>query len=200
MIRRGVLGGTFDPVHFGHLLSAEQAREHLELDRVVFVPAGEPPHKRARSTTPIEHRLRMLELAIGDQPHFEISRIDLDRPGPHYTADMVQLLSQEWGAEVELWFIMGIDSLADLTNWHEPERIIEHARLVVTERQGFPLDLHRLQQAVPDIMERLHFIPIPELEISSSDLQTRVRQGRSIRYMVPGEVEAYILQKGLYRI
>lgn len=199
MIRRGVLGGTFDPVHFGHLLSAEQAREHLDLDRVVFVPAGTPPHKRSRSTTPVGHRLRMLELAIQDNPHFEISRVDLDRPGPHYTADMLELLAQAWGPQVELWFIMGIDSLIELTSWHQPQRLIQHARLAVAERPGFPLDLHQLQHAIPGVMERIHFIPIPELEISSSDLQTRAREGRSLLYLVPGEVEAYIRQHRLYR-
>lgn len=197
-VGRGVLGGTFDPPHLGHLLSAEQALEHLDLDRVVFVPAGQPPHKRDRETTAVEHRLAMLELAIQGSGHFEVSRVDLDRPGPHYTADTLEILAAGWGPGVEIWFVMGIDSLADLTEWHEPGRIVRAARLAVAERPGVPIDLHRLQHAIPGIMERVHFIPIPELEIASSDLQERVRRGRSIRYMVPERVEAYIREHRLY--
>lgn len=199
MSRRGVLGGTFDPIHLGHLVAAQEALEHLSLDRVVFVPAGEPPHKQGRPLSAVGHRLRMLELGLEGNERFQISPIDLERPGPHYSADTVEILAREWGPEMEIWFIMGMDSLRDLGSWHEPQRLIRTARLAVAERPGVQLDLHRLQHEIPGLMERLHFLPIPEVEISSSDLQARVAEGRSIRYMVPDKVEAYIREQGLYR-
>lgn len=198
-VRRGVLGGTFDPVHLGHLLAAQQVLEHLELERVYFAPAARPPHKLERQATAVEHRLRMLELAVEGNPDFAISRVDLDRPGPHYSADTVEILQREWGPEAQLWFILGADSLGDLSSWHQPERLVRTAWLAVVERPGYELELHELQHAVPGVIERIHFVPIPEMEISSSDLQERVRQGRSIRYLVPDAVEAYIRHHRLYR-
>ena len=125
MVKRriGLLGGTFDPIHFGHLLLAEEVRVALPLERVLFVPAGQPPHKLDEPHTEPAHRLRMLELAIADNPGFGISRVDIDRPGPHYSFDMVRLVQAELGAEVELFFLMGLDSLATILTWRMPERL-----------------------------------------------------------------------------
>ncbi|HIC88581.1 MAG TPA: nicotinate (nicotinamide) nucleotide adenylyltransferase, partial [Anaerolineae bacterium] len=123
-MRIGILGGTFDPPHIGHLILAEEAYHQLHLDCVYFVPAGDPPHKRHLHLSPVEDRLRMVTLAIADNPHFVVSRIDADRPGPHYTIDMVRLLRDSLPPGTELFFLMGLDSLADLPNWHDPDRLV----------------------------------------------------------------------------
>lgn len=200
MIERvGLLGGTFDPVHYGHLLLAEEARVAVPLDRVLFVPAGQPPHKLGEPHTAAAHRLRMLELAIEDNPAFGISRVDLDRPGPHYSVDMVRLVQEELGPAVELFFLMGSDSLAHILTWHEPQQLVKQCRLVVAGRPGYAVDLSQLARELPAVEERLHFISMPLIEISGADLRRRVRAGYSIRYQVPEPVRQYIEAHRLYR-
>jgi nicotinate-nucleotide adenylyltransferase len=200
LIRRlGILGGTFDPIHHGHLVAAEEARHQLELDQVLFVPAGTPPHKPGRPVSPNHHRLLMLALAIADKPYFAISRVDVDRPGPCYTTDTLELLRAEWGPAPIFFFIEGADSLADILTWHQPQRLIELCELAVVERPGVELDLPGLDQQLPGLAARLHLVRMPRLEISSSDLRARVRAGRSISYLVPAAVEAYILEHQLYQ-
>lgn len=196
--RWGILGGTFDPVHYGHLLLAEGAREMLSLDRVLFVPAGDPPHKLNEPHTAPVHRLKMLELALADNPHFFLSRMDLDRPGPHYSSDMLELVQQDAGPTVELYFLMGLDSLNGLLSWHEPARLLDICRLVVANRPGYDVDMQKMTAALPGLEERLEWITIPMVEIAGVDLRRRVRAGRSIRYQVPEPVRAYIQQLGLY--
>ncbi len=197
--RLGILGGTFDPVHFGHLLLAEQAREALELTQVLFVPAGVPPHKLDEPHTPTEHRLRMLELATADQPAFAISRVDVDRPGPHYSVDMVRLIQKSQPAGTELIFLMGMDSLANILTWHRPDLLIQLCILAVARRPGFSCDLDALEAHLPGIRQRIRFFEMPLIEISGEDIRRRIRQGRSIRYMVPEAVRQYIDAYGLYR-
>jgi nicotinate-nucleotide adenylyltransferase len=199
LIRRlGILGGTFDPVHHGHLVAAGEARYQLRLDLVLLVPTGTPPHKPRRPISPAHHRLRMLELAVSGQPHFAISRLDLDRPGPCYTVDMLQLLRVEWGPAPAFFFIEGADSLVDIPTWYQPQRLIELCELAVVERPGVDIDLPRLEERLPGIAARLHWVKMPHLEISSSDLRARVRAGRPISYLVPAAVETYIAEHGLY--
>jgi nicotinate-nucleotide adenylyltransferase len=196
--RLGVLGGTFDPIHHGHLVAAQEAFYQLGLDQVLFVPAGMPPHKPAGPITPARHRLRMIELAIGDRPCFALSRVDVDRPGPHYSADTLQLLKDEWGIDTTLFFIEGSDSLAEILSWHEPQRIAELAELTVVERPGAEPDLDRLEQHLPALKGRMHRVQMPLLDISSTDLRRRVREGRPIDYLVPDAVKDYILEQELY--
>lgn len=199
-MRLGILGGTFDPIHFGHLLAAEEARVALHLDRVLFAPAGDPPHKQGHPILPGAYRQAMVRLAIADNPAFEVSSVDMDRPGPHYTVDTIHLLRQEWGTDAdETFFIMGADSLADLLTWHQPAQFIELCRLAVVARPGYRPDLAEMETALPGISRRLDCVEIPVLGISSSDLQRRVREGRSIRYQVPAAVARYIAEHGLYR-
>jgi nicotinate-nucleotide adenylyltransferase len=199
MIRRlGILGGTFDPVHYGHLVAAQEACYQLELDQVLFVPAGMPPHKPARPVSTARHRLRMIELAIAGRPCFSLSRVDVDRPGPHYTADMLQLLKDEWGPGTTLFFIEGADALGDILDWYQPQRIVELAEFAVVDRVGVELDLGRLEQHLPGLSARLHRVQMPLLDISSTDLRQRVREGRPISYLMPDEVMAYILEHELY--
>ena len=200
LIRRlGILGGTFDPIHHGHLLAAEEARHQLALDRILFVPAGIPPHKPARPISSADHRVRMVELAIAGKSHFALSRVDVDRPDPSYTVDTLELLRAEWGAGPRFFFIEGADSLSDIACWYRPRRLIELCELAVVARPGFEIDLALLEIQLPGLTDRLHWVNMPLLEISSSDLRARVRAGRSISYLVPRDVEAYIRQHGLYR-
>ena len=198
-MRIGVFGGTFDPIHMGHLVAAEEARVRLGLERVIFVPAGIPPHKMNEEILPARHRLAMVELAIASNPHFTVSRVDIDRTGPSYTVDTIKLLRDELGAETEIYFIMGSDSLRELPTWHEPEELIRLCRLVVMTRPGYTIDLEGLEKVLPGISSRVQFIDMPHLAISSSDLQRRVREGLPIKYQVPREVEEYIYTHSLYR-
>jgi nicotinate-nucleotide adenylyltransferase len=198
-MRVGVLGGTFDPIHIGHLVSAEEARVELELERVVFTPAGLPPHKLDHVVSPMEHRLAMLELAIASNPHFATSRVDIDRFGPCYTVDTIELLRDEWGAGVEIYFIMGSDSLLDILTWHNPQRLIRLCRFAVVSRPGYRVDLDELDALLPGLASRVQMLNAPELAISSTDIQRRVREGLPIKYQVPKAVENYIYQHKLYQ-
>ena len=199
MRRIGVIGGTFDPIHFGHLAAAEEARVKVELEKVVFVVAGLPPHKLDEEVTPVEHRLAMVELGIQSNPCFEISRVDVDRPGPSYTVDTISILQERLGEETELFFVMGLDSLVELPSWHEPERLVRLCRLIGVSRPGFNVDLAQLEAAVPGLSSRLEIIDMPEVDISSTDLQRRAREGLPIKYQVPEKVERYIQEHRLYR-
>ncbi len=199
-MRLGILGGTFDPIHFGHLLAAEEARVAVHLDRVLFAPAGDPPHKQGHDILAVAHRLAMVRLATADNPAFVISRIDIDRPGPHYTVDFIRLLRDEWGTDAdETFFIMGADSLAQLLTWHRPRQLIELCRLAVVARPGYHAELAELETALPGISHRVDWVRMPVLGISSSDLQRRAREGRSIRYQVPASVAQYVIDHRLYR-
>jgi len=198
-MRVGVFGGTFDPIHIGHLVSAEEAWVELKLERVVFIPAGLPPHKLDHVVSPVEHRLAMLELAIASNPHFAVSRVDMDRFGPSYTADTIELLRDEWGPGVEIYFIMGSDSLLDILTWHDPRRLIRLCRFVVLSRPGYQVDLDELDALLPGVASRVQMLNAPELAISSTDIQRRVREGLSIKYQVPEAVEDYIYQHKLYQ-
>jgi nicotinate-nucleotide adenylyltransferase len=196
--RLGILGGTFDPIHYGHLVAAQEAHYQLALDQLLFAPVGHPPHKLDEPLSPVHHRLRMVELAIEGRAGFALSRVDVDRPGPHYTADMLALLHQAWGPGTDIFFVVGSDSLGDILDWHQPERIIAQAKLAVARRPGTGVDVDALERALPGLRERLRWVEIPLLEISSTDLRARVRQGRPISYFLPPAVEAYLLAQELY--
>jgi nicotinate-nucleotide adenylyltransferase len=196
--RLGIMGGTFDPIHDGHLVAAGEAWQQLALDRVLFVPAGQPPHKPLRPITAAHHRLRMIELAIEGKPHFGVSRADVDRPGPCYTADLLRLLRADWGPAPTFFFIVGGDSLIDLVNWYRPHEIIAQTELAVVKRPGVDIDVDSLNDSLPGIAQRLHWFTMPGLEISSSTLRQRVREGRPISYLVPRQVEAHIQEQHLY--
>lgn len=199
MRRLGVLGGTFDPIHHGHLVAAQEAHYQLALDRVLFVPAGNPHHKPELPATAPHHRLRMIELAITGKPHFGISRVDLDRPAPCYTLDTLRLLRSALGEGCEFVFVAGADSLGDIRNWHRPRQILELCDLGIVQRPDVRVDFAALEAQLPGLTERLHWIQMPLLEISSSDLRQRVRRGLPISYLVPPAVEKYIEEHALYR-
>ena len=196
--RIGVLGGTFDPVHLGHLILAEEARDQLGLSAVYFVPAGDPPHKQGRRLAPVEDRLRMIELAIAGNSAFRASRADADRPGPHYTLDMVHILQAQLPPGGELYFLMGYDSLAELPTWHRARELVAACHLVALTRHEVPLDWNYLESRLPGVRERVTLLDMPELEIASHQVQERLRAGRTIRYLVPDGVCSYIERHGLY--
>ncbi|MCB0045535.1 MAG: nicotinate-nucleotide adenylyltransferase [Caldilineaceae bacterium] len=195
----GIFGGTFDPIHIGHLILVEEAWSRLKLDRVYLVPAGDPPHKQDRSLSPVAHRLRMAELATEDIDHIRVSRIDADRPGPHYTSDMVRMVQERAPAGTEVYYLMGMDSLRDLPTWHEAAWLVENCRIVALSRHDVDLDWDALEAALPGVRERVIILDMPELEIASHVIQARVREGRPIRFMVPKVVMEYIFDQGLYQ-
>ncbi len=198
--RIGVFGGTFDPIHHGHLAMAEECRAVLDLDLVLFMPAGQPPHKRGRKIAPVADRVAMVELAIASNPFFRLSRVDVDRVGPSYTVGSLEALRLEWGPKARFWFLMGADSLADVLTWREPARLIELCRVVAVNRPDAPPpDPSRLERALPGASARIDVVEMPAMAISSTDLRARVAAGRPIKYQVPEAVERYILEHGLYR-
>jgi nicotinate-nucleotide adenylyltransferase len=201
--RIGILGGTFDPVHYGHLVIAEQVREALSLDRVLFVPAAIPPHKIGVAITPAEHRAALVELAIAGNPSFAVSRIELEREGPSYTADTLQALTDEAaprGVAPDLFFILSSEALAGFPNWHDPDRILALCRLAVVQRPGSPLpsgtELAARFGRRADRIVTVETVPVAN---SASAVRDRAAAGLSIRYLVPPAVEAYICDHRLYR-
>ena len=193
----GVLGGTFDPVHNGHLHIGDALRTALDLDGVLWVPAGRPPHKSDQIVSSDKDRLAMLDLALAGSAIDEISTIDINRSGPSYTADTLEILAERFPT-ARLFFLMGEDSLRDLSTWHHPERILRVAELAVAGRPGVDTDLQSLEFQVPGVRKRVHVVPTEEMAISSSDIRRRVRENQSIRGLVPASVEAYIQNHGLY--
>ena len=196
--RIGVLGGTFDPVHNGHLHIAGELRQALGLDRVLWVPAGVPPHKAGQIVSADRDRLAMLELALAGSPFDEISTIDIDRAGPSYTADTLALLRGQVFPS-SLVFLMGEDSLRDLPTWHDPDRILRAAEIAVAGRPGINADLDALVRAIPALRGRVHLAVIDEVPVSSSEIRQRVRENRPIEGLVPPKVADYIREHGLYR-
>jgi nicotinate-nucleotide adenylyltransferase len=194
----GVMGGTFDPIHLGHLAIAEEAREALGLDSILFVPAGRPPHKRAQDVSPAEDRVEMVRIAIEDNPAFELSRIEVDRDGPSYTVETLEELALETGAELTL--ILSAETFVQLPTWHEPARLFAAASMAVVPRDGYPVpDPSWLEEAFPGREDRVTYLDGPRLGLSSTSIRARVAAGRSIRYLVPPAVEAYIADHSLYR-
>jgi len=191
--RLGLLGGTFDPPHYGHLVAAQEVAWRLDLDRVLFLPARQNPLKRGESSSSAQNRCEMVRLAIADNPTLELSLLDLDRPPPSYTVDLLRLLER---ADRQLFFIGGADLLPELPRWRAPEEILRLARLVVVNRPGAPeADLGALE---PASRERISAVTVPGVAIAARELRQRVRTGQPIRYLVPPEVERYILDHGLY--
>lgn len=205
-MRLGVLGGTFDPVHIGHLLAAEQAREILACDRVLLIPAGNPPHKPARVGAAYADRVRMLEIALAGIDGLAVSTLEADEGAPSYTVGTLRRLRAKAGPGVELWLLMGSDSLLELPTWREPETILDLASLGVYRRPGDPIG--RTSGRPPELpadLARLlagrtwRLLPGPRVRLSSSEIRRRAARGRSLRFLVPEAVREYILVQGLYR-
>lgn len=198
--RLGVLGGTFDPVHAGHIFVAEEARIRLQLDRVLFIPAGNPWLKVSRTITPATHRIEMVRLAIAKHEHFELSTMEVDRGGPSYTVDTVEELRRrpECG---DLYLLLGLDSFVDLPLWKDADRLVTMCTLVVVPRYGSNLpELGEVARRLKGLSERnVLVLDSPMIGISSSGIRDRIANGLPVDYLVPGAVERYIIAHGLYR-
>lgn len=211
----GLFGGTFDPIHWGHLRNAEEVREAFSLDRLLFIPASHPPHKRRQPTTSARDRLEMVRLAIAKNPGFSLSPVELSRPGKSYSIDTVRHFAKSRGARDSLYFILGLDAFLDIGSWKGFEEIFSLCHFIVTSRPGSgnSMSLSRMPVAVRRLFcydpktklyrhesgTKLFFFKLTDIAISASDIRGRVSKARSIRYLVPLEVESYIKKRGLYR-
>lgn len=197
--RVGLFGGTFDPPHMGHLILASEARSQLELSRVLWTVTPDPPHKQDQLITPLEHRVAMVKLAIEDDPGFELSDIELNLPGPHYTLDTIKLLAEQ-NPGMEIVPILGGDSLNDLPTWHKPKELLFAAHWVgVMRRPGEETDLQELERELPGISSKIHYVDAPLLEIASREIRSRAATGKPFRYYLPEPVYEYIEQHRLYQ-
>ncbi|SRR6266498_338380 len=193
----GVMGGTFNPIHIGHLVTAEEALYAFGLREVVFVPAGRPWQKERSDVADAEHRYLMTVIATAPNAHFRVSRNEIDRPGPTYTIETLRRLRAEIG-DVELYFITGADAILQILTWKDPEEVLGEARFIAATRPGYDLD--RLEKELPEgFGDRVHVLEIPALAISSTDVRRRVRERLPVRYLLPEGVARYIEKNGLYR-
>jgi nicotinate-nucleotide adenylyltransferase len=200
-LRIGISGGTFDPVHIGHLIMAEVIREKLQLDKIIFIPSGRPPHKQGTGVSEACHRLNMVEMAVATNPNFEFSRIEIDREGYTYTVDTLEELQTYYGSEAKLFFIIGSDVLAELVTWKSYEKVFSMCEFIAVRRpcfkeETFPGLLGHLRN---DLGAKIHVTDAPLIDISSTAVREKARRGSSIKYLVPENVEKYILENGLYR-
>ena len=196
MTRLGVFGGTFDPIHFGHLRMAEEARERFALDSVVFVPNFVSPFKLDRVVTPGPLRVEMIRRAIADNPHFRVDNRETERTGPSYTVETLRDLKAE-NPEADLFFLTGTDAIKGLPGWKAPEELLDLTRFIAAARPG--VQKAEVLAALPDAWEeRILFLPMPELDISSTDLRGRIHEGRSLRYLTPRAVEDFVREHRLY--
>jgi len=191
----GVFGGTFDPIHVGHMLIAEEARVRLRLERVLFIPAGQPWLKADRRVSDVKHRMAMVAAAIEDNQHFKLCDMEAVREGPSYTVDTLVELRRLLGSSAELYLVLGGDALEEMHRWREPERIYELSRVVAVPRSGFQVSDHNTQITPRSPV----YIDAPLIDISGADIRARVAEGLSIKCMVPAAVEDYIVGNGLYR-
>jgi nicotinate-nucleotide adenylyltransferase len=195
----GVLGGTFDPPHLGHLILADEGRAALGLERVLWVVTAQPPHKPDEPVTPVEHRLAMVQAAIQADPGFELSRADVDRPGPYYSVGTLRWLAERMPS-ARFAYLMGADSLRDLPRWHQPEALVAICEaLGVMRRSGVDVDLRALERQVPGLAGKVHLFEAPLIGVSAKDVRARVRRQAPYRYLVPPGVADIIARRGLYR-
>lgn len=196
----GIMGGTFDPIHIGHLVTAEAVRNEYGLDRVLFIPAANPPHKQGQEVTPAMHRYIMTAMATYSNPYFHVSSLELDRPGPSYTIDTIYELKRVYGKDTELFFITGADAIQEIPTWDRIEELLGLCQFIAATRQGCLPSVDNIKEYFGKLGKmRIHRLTTPELEISSTDIRERVKTGNSIKYIVPESVEHYILKEGLYR-
>ena len=194
----GIMGGTFDPIHYGHLVAAEEARVRFGMERVIFVPNGHPPHKKGYAVTSAEQRYEMVVLATASNHYFETSRVEIDRSGPSYSVDTVRAFDERFGTETKLYLITGVDAVLELRTWHEPEELVRRCELVAVTRPGY--DPGCLRAALsPEMLARTHLLDMPRVDISSTELRERVAAGKPLRYLTAEAVVGYIQERGLYR-
>ncbi|MGB7604442.1 MAG: nicotinate-nucleotide adenylyltransferase [Lutisporaceae bacterium] len=196
-----IMGGTFDPIHFGHLAAAEAVKEELHCSKVIFIPSGNPPHKKMRTLTDAKHRFTMTAMAVSSNPNFEVSNIEISRNGYTYTLDTVKQLLDYYNNNVELIFITGADAILEVETWYKVEELLKLCSFVAVTRPGYEKSKleQKLQYLQSKYNSRLYSIDVPGLNISSTDIRKRVKEGRSIKYLVPEEIEQYIYKYELYK-
>ena len=198
-MRIGIFGGTFDPPHIGHLILAAEALEQLKLDKVLWTLTADPPHKHDRTISPVDIRLQLLQAALADNPAFEISRVEIDRPGPHYAIDTVRILQGQY-AQAALIYLIGSDSLRDLISWHTPQDLTARVGgFGVMRRPGVDIDLIALERDIPGITTKVQFIDTPLVEISARQIRQRAAAGQTYRYFLPPQVFELVEEFNLYR-
>lgn len=196
--RVGIFGGTFDPIHMGHLIVAETIMDEFHLDKVVFIPAAVPPHKLDRQISPAKHRYMMTMLATCSNPRFQVSDMEMHRQGPSYSRDTLAQLLEEHGSDTEFYFIVGADSVENLHTWNRIDELLTMCHFIGASRPGCMPDMEKIAQRFGPLAEKIHCLETPELEISSTEIRHRVGQKRTIRYIVPETVEQYIYKEKLY--
>lgn len=196
----GIMGGTFDPIHTGHLATAEAVRVEYNLERVLFIPAANPPHKQHFQVSKPLHRYIMTVMATYSNPHFHVLPIEIERPGLSYAIDTVVELIGWYGDHIEFYFIVGSDAVQELASWKDIDRLLEICHFIAANRPGSAYTIEDVTRSFgAKGYRRIHSLPTPELEISSTDIREKVRQGRSIKYIVPESVEKYIYKENLYK-
>lgn len=196
--RVGIFGGTFDPIHIGHLIVAETIMDEFHLDKVVFIPAAVPPHKLDKQISPAKHRYMMTMLATCSNPRFQVSDMEMHRQGPSYSRDTLAQLIEEHGRDTEFYFIVGADSVENLHTWNRIDELLTMCHFIGASRPGCMPDMEKIAQRFGSLVEKIHCLETPELEISSTEIRHRVGQKRTIRYIVPETVEQYIYKEKLY--
>lgn len=196
--RVGIFGGTFDPIHMGHLIVAETIMDEFHLDKVVFIPAAVPPHKLGRHISGAGHRYMMAMLATCSNPRFQVSDMEMHRQGPSYSRDTLAQLTAEHGDDTDFYFIVGADSVENLHTWNRIDELLAMCHFVGASRPGCMPDMNRIGKRFGQLAAKIHCLETPELEISSTEIRRRVQQGRTIRYIVPEAVEQYIYKEKLY--
>jgi len=187
------MGGTFNPPHLGHLICAEEVYDHFEFDKVIFVPSARPPHKDNSEILDAQHRYTMTVLATRDNPHFEVSRVELDRPGWSYSIETVREFKRKYGQDTEIYWIVGADSVLEMFSWKAVDELLSICNFVAINRPGYDLN-----QADQRFLKKVQLFKVTDVDISASEVRRRVRQGESIKYLVPSDVESYIYENGLY--
>ena len=196
-MKTGIMGGTFDPIHYGHLLAAEEARINLGIDRLIFVPTGDPPHKHERRITPAEDRYAMTLLATAGVLEYSVSRIEIDRKEETHTVDTLRPFPDTGIKPEDLYFITGLDAMLSITSWYDYEKIPELCTLVTARRPGYPVS--GIESLPEFIRSKLKYIEIPQFSVSSTEIRGRVKYGKGIRFLVPHLVEIYIESNNLYK-
>lgn len=197
--RIGLMGGTFNPIHIGHLVTAEEAFYQFKLDEIIFIPSGQPPHKIDHDIAPAEDRYLMTVIATASNPHFTVSRIEIDRVGPSYTVDTLREMKNIYGEETELFFITGADAVIEILTWKDPEIIADLCEFIAASRPGYSFrKFEELKLTQNKKLPKVHFMEIPALAISSTDIRRRIREGRPVKYLLPEGVAQYLAKRGLY--
>jgi nicotinate-nucleotide adenylyltransferase len=187
------MGGTFNPPHLGHLICAEEVYDHFKFDKVIFIPSARPPHKDNNEVLDAQHRYMMTLLAIEANPHFEVSRIELNRPGQSYSIETVRELKLKYGQDTELYWIIGADSILDMCIWKDVDELLDICNFVAINRPGY-----NLSKTDPRFLKKVQLFKVTDVDISASEIRQRVEQGKTIKYLVPPDVENYIYENGLY--